>query len=106
MFFGLQKLLSFAHVLHAPIERGIKSVNVLNRQVMVDLDAALDRVGGDATVKLLIIRGAKPSGFLAGADLNEFARIANSEEATALSARGQQLFDKLADLPMPTMAVI
>jgi 3-hydroxyacyl-CoA dehydrogenase/enoyl-CoA hydratase/3-hydroxybutyryl-CoA epimerase len=83
-----------------------KSVNVLSRQVMADLDAALERVAGDVTVKILIIEGAKPSGFLAGADLHEFTRIANTEEATALSARGQELFNKLERMAIPTMAVV
>jgi 3-hydroxyacyl-CoA dehydrogenase/enoyl-CoA hydratase/3-hydroxybutyryl-CoA epimerase len=83
-----------------------KSVNVLNGQVMVDLDAALDRVGEDQTVKLLIVNSGKPASFVAGADLHEFTRIANAEEAMALSARGQQLLDKLASLPMPSLAVI
>jgi 3-hydroxyacyl-CoA dehydrogenase/enoyl-CoA hydratase/3-hydroxybutyryl-CoA epimerase len=54
----------------------------------------------------LIIEGAKPSGFLAGADLHEFTRIANTEEARSLSARGQELFNKLEGMPMPTMAVV
>src|SRR5262249_31327798 len=83
-----------------------KSVNVLNRQVMADFEGALDRVAGDATVKIMIIEGAKPSGFLAGADLHEVTRIANVEEATAMSALGQKLFNKLERLPMPTMAVV
>src|SRR5438128_2478811 len=73
---------------------------------MTDFDAALDAVGSDVTVNLLIIRGAKLSGFLAGADLHEFTQIRNAEEATALSARGQELFDTVADLPMPVMAVV
>jgi 3-hydroxyacyl-CoA dehydrogenase / enoyl-CoA hydratase / 3-hydroxybutyryl-CoA epimerase len=83
-----------------------KSVNVLNRQVMADFEAALSRVADDVTVKILIVEGAKPSGFLAGADLQEFTRIGTSEEAKALSARGQELFDRLERMPMPTMAVV
>jgi 3-hydroxyacyl-CoA dehydrogenase / enoyl-CoA hydratase / 3-hydroxybutyryl-CoA epimerase len=83
-----------------------KSVNVLNGQVMADFHAALDRVAEDQTVKLLIVNSSKPSSFVAGADLHEFTRITSSEEASAMSARGQQLFDKLAALPIPTMAVI
>jgi 3-hydroxyacyl-CoA dehydrogenase/enoyl-CoA hydratase/3-hydroxybutyryl-CoA epimerase len=83
-----------------------KSVNVLNQRVMADLDAALDRVAEDQTVQLVIVNSGKPASFVAGADLYEFTRITNSEEATSVSARGQQLFETLADLPMPTMAVI
>jgi 3-hydroxyacyl-CoA dehydrogenase/enoyl-CoA hydratase/3-hydroxybutyryl-CoA epimerase len=83
-----------------------KSVNVLNAQVMADFDAALNRVAEDQTVKLLIVNSGKHASFVAGADLHEFTRITTPEQASAMSARGQQLFDKLAALPIPTMAVI
>jgi 3-hydroxyacyl-CoA dehydrogenase/enoyl-CoA hydratase/3-hydroxybutyryl-CoA epimerase len=83
-----------------------KSVNVLNARVMADFDAALDRVADDQTVKLLIVNSGKPASFVAGADLHEFTRIGNSEEAMELSGRGQRLFDRLAGLPIPSMAVI
>ncbi len=83
-----------------------RKVNVLNRQVMADLDAALDRVTAEPSFHLLLIRSGKDSGFLAGADLHDFAAISNAEQAAALSEMGQRLFDKLANLRVPTVAVI
>ncbi len=80
--------------------------NIITRQVLADLDAALDAVAAEERLPLLIIRSGKPAGFLAGADLHGFLEIANAAEAEALSAQGQRLFDKLAALPMPTMAAI
>ncbi len=80
--------------------------NMISRQVLADLDAALDRVAAEARLPLLDIRSGKPAGFLAGADLHGFLNIADSAEAEALSERGQRLFDKLAALPMPTLAAI
>ena len=43
-----------------------RSVNVFNRQVIADLDAALDHVAADPAIKVLALRSAKPSGFIAG----------------------------------------
>src|SRR5204862_3420916 len=43
---------------------------------------------------------------LAGADIQQFADVRTPEEAAALSAAGQQLFDKLELLPIPTLAVV
>jgi 3-hydroxyacyl-CoA dehydrogenase / enoyl-CoA hydratase / 3-hydroxybutyryl-CoA epimerase len=83
-----------------------RSLNVFTREVMADLDAALDHVKAEKNLPILIIRSGKASGFLAGADLNDFLAIQTSAEAEALSARGQAVFDKLAGLPMPTLAVI
>jgi 3-hydroxyacyl-CoA dehydrogenase/enoyl-CoA hydratase/3-hydroxybutyryl-CoA epimerase len=83
-----------------------KPYNVINQQVLADLDAAFDRVATDSSIKLLIILGRKKNGFIAGADLHEFTAITGTEAASALSAKGQRLFDKLEALPMPTVAVI
>src|SRR5947199_1563878 len=83
-----------------------KTYNVFNRQVLADLHAAFDQVAPNSTIKLLLIRGRKKNGFVAGADLHEFQTIATPEQAIALSAAGQELFDKLERLPFPTVAVI
>jgi 3-hydroxyacyl-CoA dehydrogenase/enoyl-CoA hydratase/3-hydroxybutyryl-CoA epimerase len=82
-----------------------RGVNVFNRQVMTDLDAALDAVA-TSKAPLLIVRSGKKSGFVAGADLQELLGIQDAAGATAVSATGQRLFDKLAALPMPSIAAI
>ena len=83
-----------------------RPLNVFNRQVLADLDAALDAVQAEPRVPLLVVRSGKKSGFVAGADLEEFLSIRDSAEASAVSERGQRLFDKLAGLPMPTVAAV
>src|SRR5260370_25008017 len=72
-----------------------KTYNVFNRQVLGELHSAFDRIAPDSSIKLLLIRGRKKNGFVAGADLHEFQTIATPEEAIALSASGQSLFHKL-----------
>jgi 3-hydroxyacyl-CoA dehydrogenase/enoyl-CoA hydratase/3-hydroxybutyryl-CoA epimerase len=83
-----------------------RSVNVFNREVFADLDAALDCLIDTPSVKLLGIRSASSSKPIAGADIVAFANIKRAEEATALSELGQRLFEKLANLPMPTLIAI
>jgi 3-hydroxyacyl-CoA dehydrogenase/enoyl-CoA hydratase/3-hydroxybutyryl-CoA epimerase len=83
-----------------------RSVNVFNREVFADLDDALNCLADTPTLKLLGIRSASPSKSFVGADLESFATIQNADEAKALSELGQQLFDKLANLPMPTLISI
>jgi 3-hydroxyacyl-CoA dehydrogenase / enoyl-CoA hydratase / 3-hydroxybutyryl-CoA epimerase len=82
-----------------------RSVNVFNRQVLTDLDAALDAIAA-SKAPLLVVRSGKKSGFVAGADLREFLGIRDAASAESISATGQKLFDKLAGLPMPTLAAI
>jgi 3-hydroxyacyl-CoA dehydrogenase / enoyl-CoA hydratase / 3-hydroxybutyryl-CoA epimerase len=83
-----------------------RSVNVITRQVMTDLDSALERVAAEPSFRLLLLRSGKAGNFFAGADVREFAGIHSAEEAAALSEAGQKLFAKLARLPIPTAAVI
>jgi 3-hydroxyacyl-CoA dehydrogenase/enoyl-CoA hydratase/3-hydroxybutyryl-CoA epimerase len=83
-----------------------RSLNVLTRGVLADLDAALAAVSAERRVQILVVRSAKPTGFMAGADLRSFTEIATAEAAHALSAAGQETFGRLARLPIPTVAVI
>src|SRR6266487_2378098 len=80
-----------------------KTYNVFNRQVLAELSSAFARLAPNSAIKLLLIRGRKKNGFVAGADLHEFQTITTSDQAMALSAAGQQLFDKLERLPFPTV---
>jgi hypothetical protein len=54
----------------------------------------------------LIIRSGKASGFIAGADIDEFTAIATEEGAVALVKRGWDTFERLAAVRYPTLALI
>src|SRR5437870_1287871 len=83
-----------------------RTVNVFNREVLADLDAALDCLANTPSVKLLAIRSGSSSKPIVGADIASFAGIKHAEEATALSELGQRVFYKLANLAMPTLIAI
>ncbi len=83
-----------------------RAVNVLTGRVIADLDAALDELAKLPRLPVVAVRSGKPTGFLAGADLAEFTAIRDTAEALAVSERGQRLFDKLAALPGPSVAVV
>ncbi len=54
----------------------------------------------------LVILSDKPNGFIAGADVREFTRLENYDQALDAIQRGQTVFDRLAALPFPTVALI
>lgn len=83
-----------------------RSVNVITRQFFDDFNNALDRIAEESSIRLLVIRSMKPSGFFAGADIQTFAEIASVDEAITMSKRGQDLFNKLELLPIPVIAII
>jgi 3-hydroxyacyl-CoA dehydrogenase/enoyl-CoA hydratase/3-hydroxybutyryl-CoA epimerase/3-hydroxyacyl-CoA dehydrogenase/enoyl-CoA hydratase/3-hydroxybutyryl-CoA epimerase/enoyl-CoA isomerase len=82
--------------------------NVLSRHVLDALEKHLDDLDGRKNLAGLVIRSAKPSMFIAGADLKEFASWIDSPKAevTAFCRRGQQLFGRLARCNYVTIAAI
>jgi len=81
------------------------SANVLSRPVLEQLGGLLDQLAASPP-RALVLRSGKASGFIAGADIKEFTRLADLDAAYALIRGGQQVIDKLAALPCPTVAAI
>jgi enoyl-CoA hydratase len=78
--------------------------NALNVAVRMDLIAALDAFRADSDVRVVVITGAGQKAFIAGADINEFAQRTPLEQRQAMS--GRIVFEEVADLPKPTIAMI
>lgn len=81
------------------------AVNMLSNEVMQDLDKALDYLAQHHPAGLVIC-SSKDSGFIAGADIDEFSGLDTTEKGLALVARGWRLFDRLAATHYPTLALI
>jgi 3-hydroxyacyl-CoA dehydrogenase / enoyl-CoA hydratase / 3-hydroxybutyryl-CoA epimerase len=81
------------------------SANTLSQQVMRELDALLQSLSRSPP-RGVIIRSGKPSGFIAGADVNEFTTLANAAAGYQLTRAGQVTFERLERLPCPTVAAI
>lgn len=82
-----------------------KRANLLSKDVLLELDHVLDVMEENAP-KGLVIASAKPSGFIAGADITEFSAIKDKETALQLIRRGQGVMDRIEKLPFPTLALI
>ncbi len=92
-------------VLVLSLDRAGTPVNTLAQEVLIELDALLERIAVDPP-KGLVIRSAKPSGFIAGADIKEFQAFDEKGMVDGAIRRGQQVFQRLAELPIPTVAAI
>ena len=92
-------------ILILSIDRKDTNANTLCQAVLLELDAIIERIAF-APPKGLIIRSSKKAGFIAGADIAEFASF--DEKGTVLEAitNGQNIFQRIAELPCPTVAVI
>ncbi len=81
------------------------STNVLSRDTLVELDSHLQALAAKPP-RGLVVRSAKPSGFIAGADVKEFVQLASADQAFELVRSAQKIFDNLEALPCPTVAII
>ena len=80
-------------------------VNALSQDVLIELGDLIERIAIDPP-KGVVIRSAKPAGFIAGADLKEFQEFDRKGTVNDAIRRGQAVFQKLAELPCPTVAAI
>lgn len=87
------------------LDRAGSAVNALSADVMAELSAVLDTLQAEPPAGL-IIRSGKAAGFIAGADVDEFGELDTPQQAQALVERGWQLFNRLAAVPYPTLALI
>ncbi|MBE7460825.1 MAG: enoyl-CoA hydratase/isomerase family protein [Zoogloeaceae bacterium] len=82
-----------------------ESTNTLSAEAMLELSQALDAFEREPP-KGLVIRSGKGAGFIAGADIEEFTQVDSAEGAKALVQRGWDLFNRLAAVKYPTLALI
>lgn len=86
-----------------------KGANILSSSVLEELRQILDGLRDRKDLKGLVLLSGKPGIFIAGADLREFVvamPTVTPQQTAELCRRGQQLFARLADLPMVTVAAI
>jgi 3-hydroxyacyl-CoA dehydrogenase/enoyl-CoA hydratase/3-hydroxybutyryl-CoA epimerase len=86
-------------------DRAGSSTNTLSAEVMQELNTILDELSVRKP-RGLVIRSGKATGFIAGADVEEFTRIESTAEALAIVRRGWDTFNKLAAMPFPTAALV
>ncbi|MDB6079188.1 MAG: 3-hydroxyacyl-CoA dehydrogenase, partial [Akkermansiaceae bacterium] len=86
-------------------DRQGSSANIFDREVLTDLSNTADELAARSDIKGLILRSAKPSIFIAGADLNALS-TATGVGLNQLIELGQSAFVKVAALPFPTIAAI
>jgi enoyl-CoA hydratase len=82
-----------------------EKLNALNRALVADLGRAVDRVAADPAVRVVIITGAGPRAFMAGADIAEF-RGMRPMAAVRFTQEVQAVFDRIERMPKPVIAAV
>ena len=86
-------------------DRDGASANTLSAEVLSEFDAVLAALESERPAGL-VIRSAKASGFIAGADVNEFRGATDSAAVEAQIARAHAVIDRLEAVKFPTVSVI
>lgn len=82
-------------------------VNILSVETMKALGDIIDKLQGMKDVKGLIILSGKKDSFIAGADIKQFKpAFIDRALGEKLIAQGQEVYNKLSNLPFPVVAAI
>ena len=87
-------------------DRPESGANIFDAATLADLRGHIEAIEKDQKVSGVILISAKKSIFIAGADLQTLLRQARSGEMRAFIAEGQEIFNRLAALNVPTVAAI
>lgn len=81
------------------------SANILNESVIVELDTIVTTLMENEPTGVVILSD-KDSGFIAGADINEFTTFESEEAALVNIQRAHAIFNNIESLKCPTLALI
>ncbi len=92
------------NILWVALDKQGESTNTINADVLTELDTLLDQIN-PKSCKGVVFYSAKSNGFIAGADLSS---LQQHDETKLLEfvRQGQAVFEKLANLSVPTVAMV
>lgn len=82
-----------------------KALNALNNALFDEMDLALNEIKDTPEIKVLILTGKGDKAFVAGADIAELSKM-SPLEGKNFSRKGQRVFSKIEDLPIPAIAAV
>jgi 3-hydroxyacyl-CoA dehydrogenase/enoyl-CoA hydratase/3-hydroxybutyryl-CoA epimerase len=83
-----------------------EKVNKLNEKLIDEFSAILDSLESDDSLKGALLISGKENNFIAGADIEMFKTRTTAEELSELSRTGQQILNRIENLPKPVVAGI
>jgi enoyl-CoA hydratase/carnithine racemase len=83
-----------------------EKLNAIDPDMLARIDAIVGRLDRDPTIRVVLVAGAGGRAFSVGADVNAWAALGPLDMWRAWTREGHRVFDRLARLRQPTIAVI
>jgi enoyl-CoA hydratase len=80
--------------------------NAMTFEMYEGLHDLCDRLDADASVRVVILRGAGDKAFVSGTDIRQFQTFKTREDALGYEARISRVLNRLAAITKPTIAMI
>lgn len=81
-------------------------VNTIDKNVLDEFKILLNIIEKDESIQGLVITSGKNTGFIVGADIQTISFLSNEKEIFDFIQQGQRVFGQLAQLKIPTVALI
>lgn len=102
--FSLEKLDNGVAILTMDVPG--ESMNTLKQAFGDEITAMLDEIEADTSIKGVVLASGKPGSFVAGADITMLAACETADDAQALAAGGQAVFDRIERMRATFVAAI
>jgi 3-hydroxyacyl-CoA dehydrogenase / enoyl-CoA hydratase / 3-hydroxybutyryl-CoA epimerase len=83
-----------------------ESMNTLKVEFAQQIDSVLQQINADKSIKGVVVISGKSNSFVAGADISMLAACESAEDAQAIAAGGQAMFQRIEDMPQTFVAAI
>ncbi|WP_299075242.1 fatty acid oxidation complex subunit alpha FadJ [uncultured Paraglaciecola sp.] len=83
-----------------------ESMNTLKVEFAEQIDAVLEQIKADNSIKGVVVISGKDNSFVAGADISMLAACESAQGATEIAAGGQNMFQRIEDMPVTVVAAI
>jgi enoyl-CoA hydratase len=80
--------------------------NALTWEMWEGLYEICDRLDGDSSVRVLVLRGAGDHAFVSGTDIRQFLEFETREDVLEYEARSDRVLGRLAAMDKPTIAMV
>ncbi|MCU9612792.1 enoyl-CoA hydratase-related protein [Caldibacillus lycopersici] len=81
------------------------ALNAVNRKMLLELDKTVKKIHEDSETRIVLFTGAGGKAFSSGADLKERGMMTDAEVHSTVN-KIRTVFQKIAELPQPTIAAV